>query len=183
MKTGVTVKSITVTNFPQMKPLPRTDAMHLEAAHGWLELGDHVSTYDETEKITPQLRAHPDVLELRWKIFAKALKWQDCLSIAETVADVVPRRATSWLLLASTLRSMGQLEDAYNALIEVIDGFEDNAPIRFQLACYAAELGNLQEAKKWLEEAIARDDSKEMKMLALKEKASDALWKDIWQLD
>jgi hypothetical protein len=45
---------------------------HLNAALGWLELGDHVEAYAELENITPALRSHPAVLELRWQISASA---------------------------------------------------------------------------------------------------------------
>jgi hypothetical protein len=38
---------------------------------GWSNsgLGDHVAANEELENITPQLRVHPDVLEIRWQIF------------------------------------------------------------------------------------------------------------------
>jgi hypothetical protein len=37
--------------------------MHLAAADGWLGLKNHLAANSELEKITPELRAHPDVLE------------------------------------------------------------------------------------------------------------------------
>ena len=54
------------------------DNFHLEAAKGWLDLGDHVLANGELEKITPNLRAHPDVLDVPWQIYAKAEKWGPC---------------------------------------------------------------------------------------------------------
>jgi hypothetical protein len=32
-----------------------------------------------TERVTPQLRAHPDVLDVRWHMFAHAKKWEPCV--------------------------------------------------------------------------------------------------------
>jgi len=55
-----------------MRSLPATDRRHFEAAQGWLALGDWRSANDELENITPLHRAHPDVLALRWAIYAKA---------------------------------------------------------------------------------------------------------------
>ena len=40
------------------------DTMHLEAAAGWIQLGDYDSANDELEKIRAEWRAHPDVLDL-----------------------------------------------------------------------------------------------------------------------
>ena len=64
------------------------DKRHLEAAEGWLELGLHLEANEELEKITPQLRGHPDALELRWHIFAKEKKWEACVDIAEAKINV-----------------------------------------------------------------------------------------------
>lgn len=57
------------------------DTHHLAAAQGWLQLGNHVEANEELEQIAPSLRSHPDVLELRWQIYAKAEKWDACLDI------------------------------------------------------------------------------------------------------
>ena len=53
-------------------PLEAPDSHHLRAAQGWLELGDWQSANAELENISPQVRVHPDVLEIRWHIYAKA---------------------------------------------------------------------------------------------------------------
>jgi hypothetical protein len=52
------------------------DQRQLEAAEGWLELGDWLEANEELERITPQMRAHPYVLRVRWGVYAKAQKWE-----------------------------------------------------------------------------------------------------------
>lgn len=64
-----------------MRELELCDQRHLDAAQGWLELGNSVEAFEELENITPQLRAHPDVLEMRWQIYAKEKKWGPCVDI------------------------------------------------------------------------------------------------------
>jgi hypothetical protein len=54
-----------------MKKLSPPDSHHLKAAEGWLGLGNYLEANDELENIGPQMRAHPDVLEIRWEIYAK----------------------------------------------------------------------------------------------------------------
>jgi hypothetical protein len=49
-----------------VKPLEHPDALHFQAAGGWLELGNWREANEELENITPALRAHPDVLAVRW---------------------------------------------------------------------------------------------------------------------
>ena len=51
-----------------MKPPEPPDSQHLEAAQGWLDLGDHVEANEELEHIEAKNRAHPDVLQVRWRI-------------------------------------------------------------------------------------------------------------------
>jgi len=59
-----------VTNQP-MKSLKRTDALHLEAAEGWLDLDNQSEAEAELNEIALQTHKHPDVLEVRWKISAR----------------------------------------------------------------------------------------------------------------
>ena len=73
-----------------IQPLQPPDSLHLRAAQGWLELGNHAEADEELEKITPQLRAHPDVLKVRWEIYAAAKKWEAALDIAATLIQLDP---------------------------------------------------------------------------------------------
>lgn len=50
---------------PRLQP---PDAGHLHAGEGWVGLGDYAAAEDELERIAALSRAHPDVLQLRWRI-------------------------------------------------------------------------------------------------------------------
>jgi hypothetical protein len=80
-----------------MPPLTAPDSHHLRAAIGWLELGNHLEANEELEKITASLRAHPDVLEVRWQICARELKWDACLDIAVALVQTAPERPAGWI--------------------------------------------------------------------------------------
>jgi uncharacterized protein HemY len=80
-----------------MKPVEPPDFYHLRAAVGWLELDKHFEANAELEKITAQLRAHPDVLKVRWRIYAKAKKWEACLEIARALTDMEPDKPGGWI--------------------------------------------------------------------------------------
>jgi tetratricopeptide (TPR) repeat protein len=70
--------------------MQQPDSNHLMAAEGWLELGNYEEANAELEKITAELRAHPDVLVVRWAIFAAAKKWEAALDIAAAIIRLVP---------------------------------------------------------------------------------------------
>jgi uncharacterized protein HemY len=62
-----------------MTALEPPDSLHLQAADGWIGLGDYAAASDELEQISPASRAHRDVLQLRWRIHADAQNWDACL--------------------------------------------------------------------------------------------------------
>ena len=70
-----------------MKPLqlPFQDQRLLEAAEGWLGLGDWREANKELERIEAKFRVHPSVLELRYKIYAMAERWEMALEVASSL--------------------------------------------------------------------------------------------------
>jgi hypothetical protein len=62
------------TACPMMATMTLEDQRHLEAARGWLGLGDWQSANDELEGIAPALRADAELLLLRVDIYLKAGK-------------------------------------------------------------------------------------------------------------
>ena len=169
---------VVIVNRP-MKSLKRIDLLHLKAAQGWLELGNSAEAEAELHEIGPETRKHPDVLEMRWKIYAQAQKWDICVEMAESLVDSAPRRSTGWLYLAASFQALHLTEEAYETLAGVASNFPDNVAIPYQLACYAVELNLLEDARLWLEQAIEGGDSKELKLLALKDPAVQSLWRHL----
>lgn len=73
-----------------MNPLPWPDNHHLDAAGGWLELGLPVEAAAEIQRIAPELRLHPEVLNVRWQILAREKNWDTCLVIAGALTRLMP---------------------------------------------------------------------------------------------
>jgi tetratricopeptide (TPR) repeat protein len=107
---------------------------YLEAAQGWLVLGNHLEANEELERITPQLRAHPDVLEVRWHIYAQAKKWDACLDIAGAVIKLDPDRAEAWVHRSFALHELKRTQEAFDQLLPVMDRFPPRS--RLSLARY-----------------------------------------------
>jgi predicted Zn-dependent protease len=138
-----------------MNSLEPPDSQYLEAAQGWLDLGNPVEANEELEKISAQNRAHPNVLQVRWRIEAKAGKWEACLEIATALTQVTPERRFGWLHLAMSLRKLNRTAEAKRVLISVLDKFDANTTFPYYLACYCARLGETNEAKGWFTLALA----------------------------
>ena len=103
------------------------------------------------------MRAHPDVLQIRWQIYAKEKRWQACEDIGHAIIKADPKRPSGWLNQAEALRQQDKFKAAYANLYVVFDDFPDNWRVPYDLARYSSLLGELDEAKKWFQKAIAID--------------------------
>jgi hypothetical protein len=80
-----------------VESLEPPDTIHLEAAHGWIELGNHLEANEELENTATENHAHPAVLEVRWQIFAKAeQEWNGALEAASALVRLAPEHPLGW---------------------------------------------------------------------------------------
>jgi tetratricopeptide (TPR) repeat protein len=114
-----------------MKPLEPPDTMHLQAAQGWFELGNHFEASGELELISPQNRAHPGVLEVRWAIYAAAKKWEAALDIAATFIRLAPEYPFGWLHRSFALHELNRTAEARDNLLIALDKFPVESVLRF----------------------------------------------------
>ncbi len=163
--------------------LPHSEQHHLDAAEGWLELGNHLEANEELEKIEASLRVHPDVLEVRWQIYAKAKKWEMCVEIGHSAWLITaPARPDSWIHRSYALHELKRTQEASDLLLPAADLFPGHAMIMYNMACYACQLGNMEEAWDWLEDAFELGDAKQMKLRALKDPDLEKLWAEIGEV-
>jgi tetratricopeptide (TPR) repeat protein len=162
-----------------IKPLDHYDQRHLNAAEGWLELGNLLEADEELEQIAPENRSHPAVLEACWQIYAKAKKWEAALEVVSALAQLNPEDSLRWLHRSFCLHELKRTEEARDNLLRVVDKFPDDAIMRYNLACYECQLGRLEQARHWLEKACKRGDPKEIKLMALDDPDLEPLWREI----
>jgi predicted Zn-dependent protease len=133
----------TLDAIPQLEP---PDSLHLRAAEGWLGLGDLDSASDELEQIQPQFRAHLAVWMVRCEIYAAAKKWNIVLPVADTLVHELPDSQTPWILRSFALHELKRTQDAFDLLLPAVQKFPAEHVVRYNLACYACQLGKLKEA-------------------------------------
>lgn len=165
-----------------MKELELDDRRHLNAAEGWLELGNVLEANEELERITPEMRAHPDVLCLRWQVHAEAKKWEMAAEVARGISNIVPDSPFGWLHWAYSLHELKRTKEAYEVVNSVVAKFPDEYMMRYNLACYSCQLGKLKEAMAWLEKAIDLAGKKDIRTMALDDPDLEPLWRDIGEI-
>lgn len=155
--------------------------MHLKAALGWLELGDWREANDELDQITPVLRAHADVLKVRWEVCAQAKQWELGFGIANAVAAKRPRESFGVIHGAYALRQLDRTQAAHDLLSGVLEQFPKDQAIRYDLACYCCQLGKLKEAMDHLERAIDLAGN-DIRYRALDDPNLESLWANIGEI-
>src|SRR6185369_10423391 len=167
------------SSMPDATPLPARDQHHLRAAEGWLELGDWRSANEELESITPSLRAHPDVLAMRWNVYSEAKQWELALLVAEALCNLVPDDLNALIHRSFALHELKRTVEAEVLLLPALDRFPDEPTVPYNLACYACVLGRVEEARRLLERAIevSGEQGDEVKLQALDDPDLQGLWK------
>ncbi|MEI6078897.1 MAG: tetratricopeptide repeat protein, partial [Verrucomicrobiota bacterium] len=137
-----------------MKELNQSDKFHLRAAEGWLGLGDTVSASSELENISPKFRAHPAVLLMRCQIYQDEERLDAVIEVADTLVKKHPDIEAGWILRSYALHEYRRTREAYDLLVPGADRFPNRTAFHYNLACYACQLGQLQEAMQRLQRAI-----------------------------
>ena len=98
--------------------LSHADALHVEAAQGWLDLNNSLEAADELAMISSVSRLHPDALGVEWIVLAAGTKWEAGLSLADAITIVVPERASGWIMKSFALRGLDRIQEAFDGLFQ-----------------------------------------------------------------
>jgi predicted Zn-dependent protease len=170
----------------KIEDLTVQDLHRLRAAEGWIELGDCVSACDELEEITAEARANPLVLSMRLAIYTKAGKWDLVSEVANALTVMLPDEPETWITLAYATRQKrgGSIAEAKRILLMGQVKFPREYFFPFKLACYCAQLDELEEAAEWLKRAMAIDEDT-VRKLAVDNADLKSLWESmggtIWE--
>ena len=136
---------------------------HLQRASGYFDL----EMYEEAER---ELRAVPE--QKPWlkkkKVFQIAIRqelmdWVSMRILARELRFLYPDEEDWWVSDAFATRRSESIEQARKILLEGLVVHYDSGIIRYNLACYACQLGHPGECLDFLKEAVRRDEKfKEM---------------------
>ncbi|MDX1953672.1 MAG: tetratricopeptide repeat protein [Verrucomicrobiota bacterium] len=155
------------------------DKHHFNAASGWIELGCAEEAEEELKALSPELREHPDVLLLRWEISSFRKQWEVGVEIGKTLAQTSPERVEGWLKQAFALHELKRTQEAWDALYPVLEHFQEVPIVPYNLACYAAQLGDLESARRLLKRAMSIAARGVIKAMAIEDPDLKPLWPEI----
>jgi len=111
----------------------------------------------ELEELPDQLKEISVVLATWLEVYQRWEKWSEASSVAMRLAEIEPEESNWPVALAYAVRRSRGLIFAREILKQAGERFPDCATIHFNLACYAAQLGDLDEARFRLARAIQLD--------------------------
>lgn len=142
-------------------------------------LGDPASALEELERLTPESRSSREVLELEWGIHAERADWSAAAAVAGRMVEQVPDQTFGWIHRAYAVRRQpgGGLDQAWALLRPALERFPKNPIVAYNLACYAAQMNQMEEAWSLFQRALAVSSKRaELLAMALADHDLKPLW-------
>lgn len=138
----------------------------MEAARGYLYLGLPDDALAEIEPVPFTHRFSREFMELRTSIHMARKQWLEALVIARNVCHLFPASEQGFLDASRCLNRLGRTQEAKEVLLQGPSSLRTKAVHHYQMSRLEAKMGNVDNARKSLERAIALDPK--YRKLALK---------------
>lgn len=149
------------------------DNHHLNAAIGWLTLGNSAEARADLERLSPGHRALPEVLAVEWQLLAVERRWKDAAQVAGLWVEAAPGSPEAWIQRSFALHETRCTREAWDKLLPAATLFPGISTIPYNLACYACQLGDLDGGRRWLRRSL----------LIIKGKTERRIWVSAAQRD
>jgi Flp pilus assembly protein TadD len=145
----------------------------LAYASGYLQLGMTAEAAKELARVPDEFRSEPAVLVARLQVEIVAGHWTKAAELGARLTTLAPDQAQSWISWAFAVRRSKGIEPAREILQKALRLHRQEPTIIYNLACYACQLGKVDEARELLEETFAMGP--EMRAMALEDEDLEPL--------
>ena len=163
-----------------MTRLEPPDSHFLDAATGWLMLGNAEEAWREFERIRPEACAHPDVLDFEWRWFAHEKRWKEAVEAGQRLVNLWLARVDAWMHRSFALHELRRTQEAFDLLLLAVERFPKETTIPYNLACYTSQLGDLSAARQWFESVLTLGRKPAEKVHRLQCALADSDLKPLW---
>jgi tetratricopeptide (TPR) repeat protein len=155
-------------------PLEPPDQKFFQAACGYAQLGMFLDANEELEKIDPYCRAAPEILALRVAIYRGLKKWELMAAISKRLVAFQPDDVQWTVSFAYAIRRANSIQAAKDILLNAESKFPKDGIIKYNLACYFCQMGQIETAKNYLRKAFEIDSN--WRVAALEDEDLKRLW-------
>lgn len=131
----------------------------LTAAQGYLELGMPAEALEELNTLPGDLVSHAEILQLKLVILMQLRSWDSACEICHALRNRFPQLTVGFIHGAFCLHEMGHTKEAKNLLLAGPPALLREATYHYNLGCYEAVLGNVEEALQYLRTSFAMDQN------------------------
>jgi tetratricopeptide (TPR) repeat protein len=129
----------------------------LLAAQGYIELDMPDEALRELDSIPQPDQSREEVLQMRLFVFMRSRHWDDAIAICSRIRRESPDCTTGYIHGAFCLHEMGRTLEAKQLLLTGPACLLREPTYHYNLGCYDAVLGNLDEASHHLETSFQMD--------------------------
>jgi tetratricopeptide (TPR) repeat protein len=129
----------------------------LLSAQGYIELEMPDEALREIDALSPKDQLREEVLQTRLFIVMRARRWDQALSVCARLRATNPEGATGYIHGAFCLHEIGRTLEAKQLLLKGPTSLLGEPTYYYNLGCYDAVLGNLDDAKRHLETSFQMD--------------------------
>lgn len=149
----------------------------LEPFTGYFHLGMFHEANDVLEALPVELKTHPKVLEARLVLLMEMKKWEDGVLLGQSLIELWPQELEFHFKTAYCLHELWRTREAKETLEAAPSAIRDTAVFYYNLACYEAQLGNVDEAKQLLKQCFQKEPR--YREEALDDPDLEPLWKSL----
>ncbi len=143
-------------------------------AEGYLELGLYQEAFDELENLEGDDRISKETWALRCMLYQATEQWEAMRDTAKHLVSTAPHEVEYWLMAATATRKAENVDAAEQVLRFALKFLPADPMIHYYIACYACQLGRLDEARDRLK--VAFDSRGDLKFTALEEPDLREVW-------
>lgn len=127
------------------------------AAQGYAELGMTQDALRELDGVPEDHRGSEAVLQMRLFVLMRARRWADAMDVCSDLRSANPLGTTGFIHGAFCLHELGRTNEARSLLLSGPPGLQNEPTYHYNLGCYAAVLGDSEEAVRYLKASFLID--------------------------
>ena len=136
---------------------PGANIRIFQAAQGYLELGMLEDALVELNSLPSAVQGRLEVLHMRLFIHMQGKCWCEALKISQIICRAHPEETAGFIHAAFCLHELGRTGEAKEVLLGGPSTLLNEATYHYNLGCYDAVLGNLEDAQAHLRVSFKLD--------------------------
>ncbi len=129
------------------------------AACGYAELGMTRESVGELDAIDRELQNRPEVLQLRLHHLMQEKRWPQALRVSQKLCRAAPDCSAGFLHAGFCLHELGKTAQAKDLLLKGPAALLQEPIYYYNMGCYDALLGNVNDARNHLETSFKMDST------------------------